>query len=154
MAGSPATLDFGSFSEQYLMNAVQALADHSLNQLTIDPVVAPGGTDTNFKVSAFSYKIGGVTYNKAAADNIAAPGASTTASQFRKVLLSINTSGTITATAGAVSTVSQADAALPDVPSGELAIGYLELPNSFTSGTTSVTAGMCKRYTESIDLTP
>lgn len=147
-------IDTKYFSDQYMIDAVTALYNHSLNHLTIDPVIAPGGTDTNFKVSAFSYKIGGVTYNKAAADNIAPPGASTTDSQFRKVLLSIDTAGDITATAGAVSTVSQADAALPDTPSGELPIGYLELPNSFTSGTTSVTAGMCKRYTESIDLTP
>ena len=146
-------IDLTNIQDQRVRDALTAVYNHGQNVLLGDPVIAPGTTDTNFQVSAFPYKIGGVVYSKAAADDIAAPGASTSAGEFRKILLSIDTAGTITATAGTVA-ASQAAAELPSTPSGELEIATLELPASFTSATTSLTAGMCVSYTDEIDFTP
>lgn len=146
-------IDLSNIQDQRVRDALTAMYNHSLNCLLGSPELAPGSDDTDFQVSAFHYKIGGVAYYKAAADDIAPPGASTTSGQFRKVLLSIDTAGAITATAGAVA-ASQAAAVLPDTPDGDLPIAYLELPASFTSGSTSITSGMCKPYVEDIDFTP
>lgn len=146
-------IDLSNIQDQRVRDALTAMYNHGLNCLLGSPELAPGSDDTDFQVSAFHYKIGGVAYYKAAADDIAPPGASTSAGEFRKVLLSINTAGAITATAGTIA-ASQALAELPDTPSGQLPIAYIELPASFTSGSTSLTAGMCKPYTEDIDLTP
>lgn len=146
-------IDTKYFSDQYMIDAFTAVYNHSLNCLLGSPELAPGGTDTNYKVSAFHYKLGGIAYYKAAADNIAAPGVSTTAGQYKKCLLSIDTAGTITVTGGTAA-ASQALAELPACPDGELPIATFELAPSFTSGTTSLTAGMCVAYTETIDLTP
>ena len=41
---------------------------------------------------------------------------------------------------------------LPDM-ANKLAIGYIEVPISFTPGTTDVTSGMLKNITETIDVT-
>lgn len=147
------SVDLTNINSQNLRDMVNAFYNHCLNHLMGDPVVAPGSDDTKFAVSAFHYMLAGVAEAKAAADDIAAPGASTSSGEFRKILLSINAAGTITATAGAVA-ASQALAELPSTPTGELPIGYLELPASFTSGSTSLTTGMCKQWTHEIDLTP
>lgn len=145
-------MDLSGIDDERLRDALRALETRALNHLTVNPVVAPGSDDTDFQVSAFSYMLAGVVHNKAAADDIAPPGVSTSSGEFRKVLLSINAAGAITATGGDVA-ASQAAAALPDTPSGQLPIGYLELPASFTSGAASLTAGMCKQWTHSIDVT-
>lgn len=142
-------MDYSFIYDQPMRNILDAIEKAVSNHVTIDPVLAPGGTATNFKVSAFSYKLSGMVYNKAAADNIAAPGTSTAAGEFLKVLVCIDSAGTVSVVAGEKA-ATQALAELPDTPANKLAIGYLEIPESFTSGTTNVTAGMCKRYDNSI----
>ena len=68
----------------------------------------------------------------------------TTSTQFMKVLVTVKKAGTHGIYSGA-KVASQALAVKPAVPAAECEIAYLEIPNSFTAGTTSVTAGMCKQ---------
>jgi hypothetical protein len=70
--------------------------------------------------------------------------ANTTGSQFRKVLVSIKRDGTYVVTYGAVA-ATQAAALKPAEPVDSVEVGYLEIPVSFTGGTTAITAGMCKQ---------
>lgn len=142
-------MDLSHVYHQGIQNVFAAIEHQALNHLTINPVLAPGGTATNFQISAFSFMLGGVVYNKEAANNIAAPGASTGAGEFRKVLIHINAAGTVAAAAGEIA-ASQELAKLPATPADTLPIGVIELPASFTSGTTNVTAGMCKPWTHAI----
>ena len=145
-------MDLSNIYDESLRDALRGLEARALNHLTINPVLAVATTTTKFKLSAFSYRLAGVTYNKAAADNIAFPGASTTSGQFRKVLICVDAAQAITTVAGAVAATAAA-AVLPSPTAGTLPIGYLELPESFTSGTTDVTSGMCKALTELVDVT-
>jgi len=76
----------------------------------------------------------------------------TGAGEFRKVLLSADFSipdayelTVATHTIGDVA-ASQDEAVLPDVPAGEVALAYLEIPENFTGGTTSFTQDMIKEY--------
>ena len=135
-------MNLNGIPDESLRRALTALEHRSLNHLTGNPNLAPGGTNTNFQVSAFTYVLAGVARSKAAANNIAPPGASTDAGQCRKVLICIDDAGAVTTVAGDIA-ATQADAPLPSTPAGKLAIGVLELPESFVSGTTAVTAGMC-----------
>lgn len=142
-------MDLANINLESIRAVLRGLEYHALNGLNSSPVLSPGGTATNFGMSAFSYRVDGVHANKAANTNIAAPGASTSAGEFRKILISGNAAGTITATAGAIA-ASQALAALPTLPADNVPLAYLELPASFTSGTTDVTAGMCVNWTETV----
>jgi len=137
-----------SQSYRDVFNAIEVLA---LNRLTNSPDLAPGTDTKKFKVGAFSYMLDGVVYNKASADDIAAPGFSTEAAEFRKVLLCIDSAGTITTVGGEIA-ASQALAEAPEPTADTLPIGILELPASFTSGSTSITSGMCKDITHSISV--
>lgn len=134
---------------QETRNVLLNIQERLFNHLTISPGLAPGGTATNFQLGAFSYLLGGVAYNKAAANNIAAPGVSTGAGEFRKVLICIDSAGTVSTVAGNIA-ASQAAAAQPDVPANKIGVGVIELPESFASGTTNVTVGMCKPFTHTI----
>lgn len=134
-----------------LRACLTALEYATLNRLIGGPVLAVGTTATKFKVSAFTYSLGGQVLAKAAADSIAFPGASTGAGQFRKVLICIDAAGAVSTVAGDIA-ASQVAALLPEATAGTLPIGYLELPAAFTSGTTSVTAPMCKAFTQSVDV--
>jgi hypothetical protein len=143
-------MNLQNIPHQVMQDLFTAIQSVTLNRLTIDPVLAPGGTATNFQVSAFSFMLGGVTYNKAAANNIAPPGFDTAADEFRKVLVCIDSAGTVSTVGGTIAD-SQEEALIPDTPANKLAIGVLELPAEFESGTDNVTAGMCKRVTHAID---
>lgn len=136
---------------QGLRDVLTAIETRVQNHLTISPSLAPGGTNTNFQVSAFSYILGGVTRNKAAANNIAPPGASTAAGGFRKVLVCIDSAGAVSTVAGAIASAQEL-APQPETPAEKLAIGVIELPASFTSGTTAVTTDMCKPVVQSIEV--
>lgn len=146
-------MDYSKIYDAALRSVLDAL-EHSLrNRLLADPVLDAGGTATNFKTTNnINYMINGKVYYKAATNNIAAPGVSTGSGEYRKVLITIDTSGTIATVAGTVSTVSQAAAVLPDVPANKVALGYLELDPSFTSGSSNVTSGMCKKFEHTVDV--
>lgn len=145
-------MDLSAIPHEATRDCFRALEFRALNHLTQNPVLAVG-TDTNeFKVSAFSYKLGGVTYNKAAQDDISEPLTTTGAGEFVKELICIDSAGTISLVAGDAA-ATQAAATLPDVPANKLAIGYIEVPESFTPGTSNVTSGMLKNITETVDVT-
>lgn len=68
----------------------------------------------------------------------------TTGAQYRKCTLCMNQAGTLRFTPGAVAS-SQAAALKPACADSETELAYIELPPSFTSGTTVVTEGMLKQ---------
>lgn len=144
-------MNLDGIRDESLRRALKALEHRSLNHLTGNPNLAPGGTNTNFQVSAFTYVLGGVARSKAAANNIAPPGSSTDAGQYRKVLICIDEAGAVSTVAGAIA-ATQAAALAPMTPANKLPIGVLELPASFTSGTTPVTSDMCKALVGTVDV--
>lgn len=145
-------MDLSAIPHEAVRDCFRALEYRTLNHLTSNPVLAVG-TDTNeFKVSAFTYKLNGVTYNKAAQDDVAEPLTTTEADEFVKELIVIDSAGTVSLVAGEVAE-SQAEAELPETPEDKLPIGYIEVPASFTPGTSNVTTGMLKDISETVDVT-
>lgn len=143
-------LDFEHIRHKSLRMALQGIVNALLFGVWGGGDLGVGGTATKFKLGATDYRIAGTAYTKAAADNIASP-ASTSAGQYRKDLISLDAAGTVTVTAGAVA-VSQDAAVLPACPADNVPVGWIEVPASFTSGTTEVTAGMLRKWTHAIDL--
>lgn len=142
-----------NLNDQALRDTLDAIEFLALNQLKSDPTLAQGTTTTQFKNAAFGFMLGGQVYAKAAVDGTApGAGANTTGAQYRKTLIAINASGTISMVHGDTA-ATQAAAVIPDPVADTLPIGYLEIPVSFTSGTTDVTSGMIKRWVHSIDVT-
>lgn len=85
-----------------------------------------------------TYELNGLVYVKAATDNFWTPSASanTTAGQFRKLLLCIDTAGAAVVVYGDTA-ASQAAALLPNWdPWDACPVGYVEIPNSYTTGGT------------------
>ena len=104
-----------------------------------------GTTNTRFKVNDTELVLGQAIVNKTAEDNIVVDAtASTAAGQFRKVLVEANASGTISQKVGAIASA-QADAVLPKGDTDKVSVGWIEVPASFTPGTTAVTAAMLKK---------
>lgn len=147
-------METANIDAQALRDTLAAIEFRHQNQLLGDPVLTFGGSDADkCKVSAFHYRLGGVEYYKAAADDIASSSPATTTSvQFRKDIVAIDSAGTITLIQGTAAT-SQALAELPDIPVTKLGIGYIEVQNSFTNESTDLVAGNFKRLTSSIDVT-
>lgn len=142
-----------NIDHQTMRDTLAAIEWRHQNCLLGDPVLTFGTDADKCKVSAFHYRLGGVEYYKAAADDIASSSPATTTSvQFRKDIVAIDSAGTITLIEGTAAT-SQALAELPDVVSTKLAIGYIEVQNSFTNESTDLVAGNFKRLTSSIDVT-
>lgn len=147
-------MDYTAVNEQGLKDILDAIEWRHKNQLLGDPVLTFGGSDPDkCKVSAFHYRLQGKEYYKAAADDIANTSPATTTSvQFRKDIVAIDSAGTITLIQGTAAT-SQALAELPTVVSTKLAIGYIEVQNSFTNESTDLVAGNFKRFTSDFDVT-
>jgi hypothetical protein len=122
---------------------LEAIENAMLNCLLYSPVLVQGTDTHEFRCSAFSYRIGGNVYLKGAEDDIAQPLTTTTSVQHVKELISINAAGTVALTAGNVAATAE-EALLPATPAGSLAIGWLEIPVSFTPGTTALTNAMIK----------
>lgn len=146
-------METANIDAQALRDTLAAIEFRHQNQLLGDPVLTFGTDADKCKVSAFHYRLNGVEYYKAAADDIASSSPATTTSvQFRKDIVAIDSAGTITLIQGTAAT-SQELAELPDVVSTKLAIGYIEVQNSFTNESTDLVAGNFKRLTSSIDVT-
>lgn len=127
-----------------LIADLENMRDVLLNHVTVHGGFAKGTTTTKFKTSADThYILAGKHHKKAATDDIAQPASTTNGSQYAKDLISINASGTVTVTAG-TKAASQGAAVKPDVPADNVELGWIEVPASFTPGTTDVTAGMLK----------
>lgn len=95
------------------------------------------GGNTQMEISnAFDYSIAGVVYSKAATEDIAvSASANTGAAEYKAVTLSIDSAGTVTQTVSDASTSTPVTP--PDVPADECAFATIQIPNSFTSGTTT-----------------
>lgn len=72
-----------------------------------------------------------------------AAGAATGVGEFRKVLVEVNAAGAITQVVGEKA-ASQAAAKLPAGDPTRISVGYIEIPASFTPGTTACTNAMLK----------
>lgn len=120
-----------------LVFLLQALRDRVFRA----PVLAMGTTTTRIKTTNDTdFCINGTVYKKAATDNIQVTGLTNTAAgQFRKVRVEINTAGTVSFKEGAVGTT-QGVATMPNRSTGKATLGYIEIPASFTYGTTDFNA--------------
>ena len=146
-------METANILQQAMRDTLAAIEFRHQNQLLGDPVLTFGTDADKCKVSAFHYRLGGVEYYKAAADDIASSSPATTTSvQFRKDIVAIDSAGTITLIQGTAAT-SQALAELPDIPVTKLGIGYIEVQNSFTNESTDLVAGNFVKLTSSIDVT-
>lgn len=144
-------LDFRNIRHEVLRMAFQGLANALLNGVFSGGGLTQATNPDKFQVAATSYRIAGVNYIKAAADNVATPNGNTAAGQFRKDLISINATGTITVTAGAVA-ATQALAVVPDCPANNIPLGWIEVPAGFTAGTTACTSAMLFKWPHVVDL--
>lgn len=118
-----------------------------------DPGLAQGTNTKRFKTAnATPYRLNGIVYSKAATDDIAQPLTTTNGTQYVKELISLDAAGTFALTAGTPA-ASQGAAALPATPANQTPIGYIEVPNNFTPGTTDVTAGMLKPINQDYSVT-
>lgn len=105
------------------------------------PVLVEGTNANTIKTTAACfYTIGGVSYKKAATDNIAMTAATAQADlTYRLYLVSINANGDVAITAG---TAEATDiATLPALPAASAPLGYFKIATSggtFTSGSTDL----------------
>lgn len=119
-----------------LFSLLQAL----VNRLLGRPNLRTGTTTTRVQVAAFDYQIADRVYAKAAEDNVQVTGLTNTpAATFRKVRVQIDADGTLSFSEGA-SAGSQAAAAVPRRTANRATVGWIEIPASFTYGTTAFSA--------------
>lgn len=119
-----------------LYDLLQAL----VNAAMAKPLLATGTTTTRVKTTnAISFRIGGKVFTKAATDpvdNFNASLVNTGASQFCKVRIEMDAAGVVTAVQGAI-VAAQALAPMPRRTANKVTLGWMEVPASFTFGTTS-----------------
>jgi len=120
-----------------LYNLLQALANACLDNAAL----AMASTTTKIKTTnAVTFRIAGKLYSKAASDNITVSGLTNTpAATFRKVRVEINAAGTVSFKEGAVG-AAQVLAPLPRRSASKATLGWIEIPASFTYGTTDFNA--------------
>lgn len=123
-------------SHKDLFNLLQSLAYTLLDF----PNLRTGTTATRVRVDAFAFRIGAQVYSKAAEDNVQVTGlTNTSATQARKVRVHVNTAGTLSFTEGAPASA-QAVALIPRRAENLVTVGWIEIPPSFTYGTTNFSA--------------
>lgn len=139
--------------EVYALNQLQAGQANS-QLVSFGCQLVPGTTNTSLGITVGEFVIGQTVVPFAGiATGIAVPaGAQTSSIQFCKVLVEVDgnnagaqTSANVFLTAGPLVTGSQSAAPLPALTPTRIAIGWLEIPSSFTPGSTALTAGMCKQ---------
>lgn len=123
-----------------LYSLLQALT----NRVFQAPALTNGATTWRIKITnAVNFAIGNVLYAKAATDNIdVTTGAgltNTIAAQFCKLRVEIDSAGTVTVKQGAI-TAAQALAPIPARTASRATLGYIQVPASFTFGTTGFDA--------------
>ena len=135
----------GSWGDIY--NLLQALAYSLLGFANL----RAGATGTNIRVDAFGYRIGGQVYTNAAEEVSVTGLTNTSATQFRKVRVEIAAAGTLLFSEGAPATA-QALARIPRRVASRATVGWIEIPASFTYGTTAFTASGVTFYSGDPDL--
>ena len=122
-----------------LQGDIVALLKALRNRCFSNPGLAVGTTTTRIQVTnAIQFAIDGVSYNKAAEDNITiAALTATAAAQNSRVRVEVNTAGTVSFVQGPI--LSTAAPATPlEAPArtaSRCTIGYFDMPASFTPGT-------------------
>jgi hypothetical protein len=107
--------------------------------------LSQGTTTTKFNLAAGEVSLAQAMVSIAAVVDTSVPaGAATGAGEFRKVLVEVDGAGAVSTVVGDKVTTAQTDAVLPAGNAAKISVGYLEIPASFTPGTTVVTNGMCK----------
>lgn len=150
--GQAGSAEATSSGKPTIATAMRDVADDlAANKVTTDSsrtrhlslgILDQGSTSTKFKTTKdFIFQIDGVVYAKAATDDIDQPATTTIADEFAKDLISVDDAGSVTVTGGVIA-ATQGAAVKPAVPAGEVEIGYIEIPASFTPGSTDVTSGM------------
>jgi hypothetical protein len=133
-------LSRGGVNQGDLIQVLRALR----NQLGNAPGLAMGTTTTAIKTTnSLNFGINGVRYTKAAQDNVVLTGqglANTAAGQFCKIRVEVNSAGTLGFVQGGVAS-SQANAQAPTRSPGKATVGIIEVPASFTFGTTAFNVG-------------
>ena len=130
------------FNQKEIVELLRAMRNRVLGH----PALIQGSTPANLANGAFDYMIDGQTYAKAAvAAGTVLTGqglVNTAAGQFCKIRVQIDSLGAITYTQGGFAG-SQEDARIPARLPGRCTIGLLDIPASFTFGTTTLaTAGI------------
>ena len=121
-------------SQGDLFNLLQAL----VNTILDAPGLAVGTTTTKIQITnATNFRIGDVVYSKGATDNITVSGlTNTSATQYRKVRIEINSGGTVAFTEGPAASA-QALAKVPRRTASKATLGWVEIPASFTYATSN-----------------
>jgi len=125
------------YSQADLVSLLQALTNR---MMTRAQVRVASQTD-KLQVSTFQHWIGDTYYNKAAADNInvSAMFTATGASQFKKLRVEIDSAGAVTVKEGATAGAHE-NAPVPKRTANRCTIGWIQIPASFTPGTTAFNA--------------
>lgn len=120
-----------------LINLLKALRNRCFTLGTL----AMGSTTTAIKTTnTLQFAISGVNYSKAAEDNVVVSGMTNTgAGQFCKVRVEVNSAGTLGFVQGGFAG-NQAEARIPTRSASKATVGYIEIPASFTFGTTDMNA--------------
>lgn len=140
----------GGISDADLYNLLQALVTgiHGFPNLRV------GTTTTRIQTSAFTFRIDGQVYTKAAEDNVQVTGlTNTSTTQTRKVRVEINTAGTLSFKEGGPA-AAQVNAPLPRRTASRATVGWIEIPVSFTYGTTLFSASGVAFFNGDPDLGP
>ena len=108
-------------------------------------LVAFGGdltfTTTTLNISQLCAVLGQLIIDKAASTVATTTAISTAAAQFRKAVIEMDSAGVITIRAGDIA-ISQALAVRPTDDPTKIILGHIEVPASFTGGTTALTQPM------------
>lgn len=121
-----------------VFNVLQAL----VNRVLGNPLLAKATTGTRFKnTNAVYYSIAGILYTLAATDGHGAVTGltDTGATQYRKVRIEIDSDGTVSWKEGAAA-AAQALAPVPRRSASKATLGWIEIPASFTYGTSEFDA--------------
>ena len=110
--------------------------------------LSPNSDTTKFDIAACKAMVDGIYVAANASTAVVltglTPTAVTSSAQYQKVLVTLKQAGTYGVYTGAKA-ASQALALLPEVPAGEVYIAHLELPVSFTAGSTAIDVAYCKQ---------
>jgi len=99
-------------------------------------VQSTGGDTAKMDISVgVDFIIDGVAYTKAVENNIAVGAATTAAGEYRAITVAVNASGTTSQTVSAVAAA--APVTPPAVPANECPLATIQIPASFTPGTTT-----------------
>jgi len=124
------------------------LSDKAFNQILTDPTwqqnTGGGGNTRLENAAAINAVVDGVyiaNVYAATQDIVVDAGSTTGAGEYRAITLSVTAGGTLNQTVSAIS--ASAPVTPPRPPSGECPVGVIQIPASYTPGTTPVQTAWC-----------